>query len=236
MQVIDIDFKVGDFWLFKALTTRFSKGIIVISGNNGCGKSTLLRILSGLCKPSRGMVLYENKDLYANPLVIKQMIGYVPSTPFLYPQLTLFENVTLAAKIRQLSEKEIKANLPLVFEQCQLTGYEKSLFGNCSDGIKKQAMLASALIHHPKLLILDEPGATLSPSSRELLWQVLNRLAAQGFDIILSSHYLEDINHCKEHYVLEAGRLHLQANMRVFSHIVLTQNNQDSTVAQDVSL
>ncbi len=227
MQLIDIDYKVGSFWLFKELNIGFPKGIIVITGNNGCGKSTLLRILSGLNQPHKGTVLFENRSLYGMPSKLKQHIGYVPSQPYLYPHLTLLENVSMAASLRQLSQEAIKANLALVFEQCQLVGYENSLFAACSDGLKKHAMLACALIHHPKLLILDEPGAALSPTSREAMWQVLNTIANQGTDIILSSHHLEDINYCQAHYLLEGGKLTLQANMRVFSQIVLTQNSEE---------
>ncbi|MGD9592683.1 MAG: ATP-binding cassette domain-containing protein [Candidatus Berkiella sp.] len=227
MQVIDMDFKIGNNWLFKSLNINFTNGITVITGNNGCGKSTLLRILSGLCEPTNGTVLFNNKNLYTHP-ESKQLISYVPSTPFLYPYLTLYENINICGTLRQLSQKEIKTNLVQIFEQCQLTGYENCLFDALSDGMKKKAMLACALIHHPKLLILDEPNTTLSPFSREKLWEVLNQFANQGIDIILCSHHLEDINHCKAHYVLESGKLHLQAQMQVFSQIVLTQNQDEA--------
>ncbi len=234
MKVSELEYRISDGVLFKGINLHFTKGVIVISGNNGCGKSTLLRILSGLCRPHRGQVLYQGVDLYANPMM-KQSLGYVPSAPFLYPHLTLNENLQICALMHQLPKSQFKDHLNWVLKQCQLNGFENVLFAHCSDGVQKRAMIASSMIHRPTLLILDEPTTALSWQSRDNLWALLNQLATNGVDIILSSHQREDIHYCTQHYVLEKGKLLLQDNRHAFSEIILSQQmplptNQEHTL------
>ncbi|MBS0285903.1 MAG: ABC transporter ATP-binding protein [Proteobacteria bacterium] len=223
MHIIDLHFQVGAKPLLCGLNAHFSPGIISISGENGSGKSTLLRILSGLCEPDKGKISYQGQELYAQP-TLKKIIGYVQSQPFLYPHLTLMENMQVVAAMRQINPKALHINLNEVLNQCQLTAHVNQLFGKCSDGLQKRAMLASALLDKPRLLILDEPCSGLSPKSRSLLWQILKALHKTGTDIILSSHLEEVTTFCQQSYVLENGQLHLQTTPSRFSEIVLTQN------------
>lgn len=223
VQIIDLHYQIGAQTLFRGLHAHFSQGIISIRGENGCGKSTLLRILSGLCQPDKGKVCYQDKNIYESHLV-KKIIGYVASQPFLYPHLSINENLFVVAAMRGIDPNSLKANLESVLNLCQLTPYVKQLFGKCSDGLQKRAMLASALVHQPQLLILDEPCAGLSPKNRALLWEILKNIQTQGTDIILSSHLDEVMAFCQEGYVLENGQLRLISSPQKFSEIVLTQN------------
>ncbi len=210
MQLIDIQYKMGAFPLFQSLNATFHSGIIGIIGANGSGKSTLLLILSGLCKPDAGQILFEARDIYAYPSSWKTKVGYVPATPHLYPFLTIEENIYFAAALRKISKETFQVGLQKVLAQCLLQGYEKVLFGKCSQGIKKRAMLAVALIHQPQILILDEPCAELDPLLRLQIWLLLQQLRSEGKTIIFSSHHPEEISaFCCQRYQLQQGKLKL---------------------------
>ncbi|MBS0288822.1 MAG: ABC transporter ATP-binding protein [Proteobacteria bacterium] len=226
MEVIELSYKVGSTLFFENLNIRFLGGITGIIGNNGCGKSTLLRILSGLCSPVHGKILIQGKDLYACPSRLKHLIGYVPTSPHLYPYLTLVENLLVLCKIHKLSNTQ---KINEILQKCQLVNLQKALFAKCADGIKKRMMIGAALVHQPVILLLDEPCTNLDPDARRLLWQLLQSLAKQGTQIILTSHLHQEIaQYCDEIYLLQQGQLQsksaLSLHQKSFSTHLASEN------------
>lgn len=219
MHLIDIDYKMGTHPLFFQLKANFISGITAIVGANGCGKSTLLRILAGICRPTNGKIIINEQDLYQN-LQLKKDIGYVPATPFLYPHLTLIENLTLCASVKKINKKTFKHVLPSILQQCNLFGYDEVLFGKLSDGLKKRSMIASQLIHQPRIMILDEPCAELDPFQRQHLWELFQQWQSMNRLIIFSSHHLQEVAKiCNNMYQLSQGQLCLLPKPESISQI-----------------
>ncbi|MBI2791574.1 MAG: ABC transporter ATP-binding protein [Gammaproteobacteria bacterium] len=226
MQLIDIYYYMGASPLFKSLNATFISGLTGIVGANGCGKSTLLRILGGLLKPTQGKVFVHEQDLYANHSRLCSRIGYVATKPFLYPHLTIKENLCFIAKLHH--QKRIALQLGQVLEQCNIKQYQHVLFGHCSDGVKKRIMIASALIHQPNVLILDEPCAELDPSQRQQLWTLLLHLRDEGKTIIFSSHHPQEFaEHCGAIYQLAHGQLQVLTHYETMTQLWLQPNHKN---------
>ena len=208
MQLIDISYNMGASPLFTSLNAAFISGLNGIVGKNGCGKSTLLRILSGILKPNKGQVFVHEQDLYANHSRLSSQIGYVATKPFLYSHLTIKENLCFIAKLHNIINKDFAAHFDQIMQQCDIQAYQNVLFGHCSDGVKKRIMIASALVHRPNILILDEPCAELDPIQRQHLWALLNNLRKEDKTIIFSSHHPQEFTGlCSAVYQLQHGQL-----------------------------
>lgn len=204
MELIHINYSVGSNLLFDNLNFRFPLGnIISLIGMNGAGKSTLLRIIAGLCQPQKGQVLLENNDLYKDRS-LQSKIAYVPSTAFLFPFLTVVENFSWIAKLRQCHNEAIASLL----HQFELTAYADCLYANLSDGLRKRVGIASAFLHQPQILILDEPCAGLDPYQRQFIWHHLKNYRHPSRLILFSSHHPDELTtFCDEIYLLSQGQL-----------------------------
>lgn len=204
MQFYDVNYAIGSNPLFEKLSFTLSKGkIIGLVGMNGSGKSTLLRMMSGLCEPDCGSITFDNHSLYTTR-ALQSQIGYVPSTPMLFPFLTVQENLRWISKQR----KTPRLCHHDIIRQFELIGYQKVLFGKLSDGLKKRVCIASAFLHQPNLVILDEPCAGLDPTQRQQLWEVLRGYRNASRLIIVSSHHPEELAaFCDEIILLSQGKL-----------------------------
>lgn len=206
LQLIDIHYKVGAFSLFQSLNATFQPGIIGLIGANGCGKTTLLKILSGICHPDNGKVMVFGKDLYHSRK--KSSIGFVPAQPFLYPHLTVLENLFFAGLLRKMSRSQLQEQILTALTQCDLLSFQKVLFGKLSAGLKKRAALASMLIHQPTLFILDEPCAELDPEQRQAFWDLIMQLRQPSRLILFSSHHPQEMKpFCDQIVLLKQGKL-----------------------------
>lgn len=204
LELININYSIDSNFLFKKLNFCFPLGnIISLIGMNGAGKSTLLKMIAGFCEPQTGHILVENKDLYKHR-DLQSRIGYVPSPSFLFPFLTLYENLAWVAKLRQCNPQRITA----VLHQFELTAYSNYLYAKLSDGLKKRAGIALAFLHEPQFLILDEPCAGLDPYQRHFIWDTLRHYRHPSRIIIISSHHPEELTtFCDEIYLLSQGQL-----------------------------
>lgn len=204
LQLININYSIDSNFLFQNLNFRFSMGnIISLIGMNGAGKSTLLKIIAGLCKPHSGQIRFENKDLYTDR-EMQSRIAYIPSTSFLFPFLTVQENITWVAKLRRCNAQCVAALL----HQFELTAYSNCLYAKLSDGLKKRVGIALAFLHQPQLLILDEPCAGLDPYQRQFIWDIIKSYRHPSRLILISSHHPEELTtFCDEIYLLSQGQL-----------------------------
>lgn len=204
MQFNDINYAIGSSLLFEKLNFTLSMGMIIgLVGMNGSGKSTLLKMMSGLCEPDSGRITFDNHLLYGSR-ALQSQIGYVPSVPMLFPFLTVQENLLWISEQRELSKQRHRD----IIRQFELTGFQKVLFGNLSDGLKKRVCIASAFLHQPPLLILDEPCAGLDPTQRQQLWDSLRHYRSPDRLIIVSSHHPEELaTFCDDMVLLSQGKL-----------------------------
>ena len=181
--------------------------VIGFLGLNGAGKSTTLKVLAGLLPPSEGSVSIDGVDIEGAPVSIRQHIGYLPETPPLYTEMTVSEFLTVTGKLRGMSSDQVKARMPDVLKRCQLSHQEHRVIDELSHGYRKRVGIAQAIIHKPKLIILDEPISGLDPVQIVEMRSVIKGLAAEG-TVLVSSHILSEIEQtCDRVLVLNEGRL-----------------------------
>ena len=166
--------------------------ILALLGPNGAGKSSCLQMLCGVLAPSAGEIIINGEDLFDKPNLAKKNIGYLPDKPPLYPELTVTEYLTYAARLRRVNNSQLKALLEQAIQRCGLEGYNKRLIGNLSKGYLQRVGIAQAIIHQPEVIILDEPTVGLDPLQMLEIRKLILELGEQH-GIILSTHILPEV-------------------------------------------
>lgn len=190
------------------ISLKVSKGkIFGLLGPNGAGKSTTIRMLCGVLTPTSGEGKVLGYDLYKEGEKIKQNIGYMSQKFSLYEDLTVLENLKFYSNIYSLSKDVRKERIEELIEMAGLKGREKTITGNLSGGWKQRLALGCALIHRPKLLILDEPTAGVDPVSRRIFWEMIYELAKQGITILVTTHYMDEAESCDEVAFVFKGKI-----------------------------
>jgi ABC-2 type transport system ATP-binding protein len=176
-----------------------------LAGANGGGKSTSLRMLAGLIPPDRGEGSVLGCDLVRAARRVRHEVGYLAQRSVLYPTLSVRENLRFRAAVFGSSDPGRSADLQI--GAFGLADRAAVSVGQLSGGWCRQVDLAAALIHHPRVLLLDEPTAGLDPAARQAIWRRLISVAAQGATIVLSTHDLNEAQHCQHILLLSDGRI-----------------------------
>ncbi len=177
-------------------------------GQNGSGKSTLLKSLLGLIHPSSGSVRVLGVDVQKAPLEVRRLVGYVPESPRLYEFLTATEYLDFVADIRGLSYEEKNDRIPRLIESLDLEGKQCETMSGYSQGMKQKVAIMGAILHHPKILLMDEPLNGLDPKSARVVKELIHRLARDGVTTIFSTHVLEIAEAiCNRLTILQSGRI-----------------------------
>jgi ABC-2 type transport system ATP-binding protein len=176
-------------------------------GPNGAGKSTTMQILTGNLAPSAGRVLVAGQDLLDEPRRAKREIGYLPEQPPLYRELTVDEYLGFCARLRRVPRARLASALDAAKQRCGLGEVGRRLIGNLSKGFQQRVGIAQAIIHSPRVVILDEPTVGLDPIQiREI--RTLIRELGQGHSVILSTHILPEVQAvCDRVQIIHQGRL-----------------------------
>ena len=183
----------GSVQAVKGINFSIQGGEIVgFLGSNGAGKSTTLKILSGYLSPSNGQVSINNLDISKNAHEIKKIIGYLPESNPLYHDMMVYDLLDFTAKIRGIPNNDFKNSLDKVVIQCGLNGVLHKNIGACSKGYKQRVGLACAMIHDPKILILDEPVTGLDPNQIVEIRELIKNLGKEKL-VLMSSHILQEI-------------------------------------------
>ena len=183
----------GNVKAVQGINFSISDGEIVgFLGSNGAGKSTTLKILSGYLSPSHGEVSINNLDIVKNSNEIKEIIGYLPESNPLYDDMMVYDLLEFTSKIRNIPSNEFKAALDRVVNQCGLNGILHKSVRACSKGYKQRVGLACAMIHDPKILILDEPVTGLDPNQIVEIRKLIKNLGKEKL-VLMSSHILQEI-------------------------------------------
>jgi ABC-2 type transport system ATP-binding protein len=178
-----------------------------VLGPNGAGKSTTIRMLCGILAPSSGRGTVVGFDIAREAEKIKLHIGYMTQRFSLYDDLSVGENLWFFAGIYGLRGKRRRARVDQVIEQTGLGERKKQLAGTLSGGWKQRVALASATIHEPPLLFLDEPTAGVDPVSRREFWDQIHRIAAAGTTILMTTHYMDEAERCHRLSFIFRGRV-----------------------------
>jgi len=175
-------------------------------GPNGSGKSTTVRMLVGLMEPSNGDVLWRGKSIFEDLPAYRKQLGYVPEEPFLYTHLTAPEYLRLVGGLRGVEDAILEQKIEKFLTLLGLEDDQCSTLSAFSKGMRQKVMLASALLHNPELIILDEPFSGLDVSAALMLRSVIRSLADEGRTILMSSHVIEVVEQmCTDVVILSDG-------------------------------
>jgi len=189
--------KFGDFTAVDAVSFNIETGrIFGFLGPNGSGKSTTIRMLCGVLSPSGGSASVLGYDIVKDTELIRQNIGYMSQRFSLYEDMTVNENLNFYGGVYSLPKAVTADRKSQLIEMANLKGKENELAGNLSGGWKQRLALGCALIHKPRLLILDEPTAGVDPVSRRTFWQIIRSLAGQGITVLVTTHYMDEAQSC----------------------------------------
>jgi len=174
------------------LDLRIERGLIYgLLGPNGSGKSTTMRMVLGLTRPDSGSISVYGVDVRRNPMEVKRITGYVPESPRLYEFLTGMEHLDFIADVFGLDDDTKGRRISEFLKAFELQGRENEMIEGYSHGMKQKIAIIGALLHAPKLLVLDEPLGGLDPKSARIVKDLLSKLAGKGVTTILSTHVLE---------------------------------------------
>lgn len=168
------------------------KELFALLGPNGAGKTTILRIIAGLTNPTSGKVYIFQKNLFKNLIWAKSQIGIVPQHINLDLELTVEENLILHGLLYKMSLSLIKKRIDELLEFADLKERKYSKIKELSGGLKRRVLIIRALMHQPKILLLDEPTAGLDPHIRRKIWSFIKNIQARGTTVLLTTHYMDE--------------------------------------------
>lgn len=166
--------------------------IVGFLGANGAGKTTTLRVIAGYLAPTSGTAEVNGLDIQKSIHTVQKQIGYLPEFNPLYPEMTVYDYLRFIGDIRDIKGKKFHEALVRVIEQCGLKGVVHRHIGNCSKGFKQRIGLAGAMLHDPKVLVLDEPVTGLDPNQIVEMRELIKELGKEK-PVLISSHILQEI-------------------------------------------
>ncbi len=195
--------------------------ILGLLGPNGAGKTTIVNVMLGLTRAERGEIVIFGKNLRTGELEIKKDLGVVPQDIAIFEDLTAYENLCYFGKLYGLRGSFLKERAKEALEFCGLLEKKKQYPKKFSNGMKRRLNIACALVHHPKLIIMDEPTVGIDPQARNHILQAVRQLNRQGSTLIYISHYMEDIEEvCSRIIIVDQGRIIAQGSKEELKDLV----------------
>ena len=208
IQVSSLTRKFGHFTAVDQVSFAVKRGeIFGFLGPNGSGKTTTIRMLCGLLKPTSGEADVLGQDMMTVSNTFRTKIGYMSQKFSLFPDLTVAENINFYGGLYSLSGPLLNERRNWVLQMAGLQGKEKLLSRDLSGGWKQRLALGCAIIHRPQVILLDEPTAGVDPLSRRFFWDLIQELAIQGTTILVSTHYMDEAEHCHRLGLMHRGKL-----------------------------
>jgi ABC-2 type transport system ATP-binding protein len=213
VQAVDLTKRFGDFTAVDAVSFTVERGTIFgFLGPNGAGKTTTIRMLLGLLKPTSGAATVLGFDVVKQTGQIKRHIGYMSQRFSLYDDLTVEENLNFYGRTYGVLGRRLRARKEFVLDMAGLEGRQRELTRNLSGGWKQRLALGTAILHEPEMLFLDEPTAGVDPISRRAFWDLLYDLAEGGTTIMVTTHYMDEAEHCQNLAFIQHGRIVAQGS------------------------
>jgi ABC-2 type transport system ATP-binding protein len=221
VKIEHLSHKYSSSWAIRDINIEINQsGIVGLLGSNGAGKSTTMNILCGALNQTEGNVFINGIDVREEPELAKRDIGFLPQTPPLYMDLTVDEYLHFCAQLRLMEKAKIKPAMEDAKERCGITHFSKRLIRNLSGGYRQRVGIAQAIIHRPKLVVLDEPTNGLDPNQIIEVRALIKEIAVDRA-VIFSSHVLSEVQIlCKEIKMIEAGRIVFSDTMEAFNNYV----------------
>jgi ABC-2 type transport system ATP-binding protein len=221
VKIEHLSHKYSSSWAIRDINIEITgSGIIGLLGSNGAGKSTTMNILCGVLNQTEGNVLVGGIDMRKEPEAAKRLIGFLPQNPPLYMDLTVDEYLVYCAHLRKMEEAQIRPYLEEAKQRCGIAHFSNRLIRNLSGGYRQRVGIAQAIIHRPKLVVLDEPTNGLDPNQIVEVRALIKEIASDRA-VIFSSHILSEIQVlCKEIKMIEGGKIVFSDTMDAFNNYV----------------
>jgi ABC-2 type transport system ATP-binding protein len=208
IDVRSLSRRFGDFVAVNDLSFSVKPGeIFGFLGANGAGKSTTIRMLCGLLRPTGGTALVGGIDVSKDPEGVKRRIGYMSQKFSLYELLTVDQNIDFFGGIYGLRGARLAARRRFVLEMAGLHGHEATLTRDLPGGWRQRLALGCAILHEPSIVFLDEPTGGVDPLSRRQFWDLIDRMSEAGTTVLVTTHYLDEAEHCHRIAIIHAGKL-----------------------------
>lgn len=209
IQASNLTIRFGDFTAVDDVSFDIKKGeIFGFLGSNGCGKTTTMKMLTGLLVPTKGDAKLFGEEVKDNSIETREKVGYMTQAFSLYKELTVFQNLHLHGELFQIKKDELKSRIEKMLQQFKLKKYENTLTEDLPLGIKQRLSLAVAVIHEPKMLILDEPTSGVDPVSRDGFWELLIQLSREdNVTIFISTHFMNEGERCDRISLMHRGKV-----------------------------
>lgn len=221
-MVKDLTRDFGDFRAVDHVNFSVRRGqIFGFLGPNGSGKTTTIRMLLGLLKPSAGEAIVLGKDISHQTAAVRPRMGYMSQKFSLYDDLTVVENLRFYGRTYGLKGAKLQERIAFVLEMANLTGREKERASNLSGGWRQRLALGAAILHEPDLVFLDEPTAGVDPVSRRAFWELLYDIAATGVTVFVTTHYMDEAEHCEELAFIHDGRIIAQGSPELIKETMM---------------
>lgn len=208
ISVRDLTRRFGRFTAVDRISFDVRQGeIFGFLGANGAGKSTTIRMLCGLLKPTSGTATVGGIDVSRDPEHVKRRIGYMSQKFSLYESLTVDQNIRFFGGLYGLRGDRIAERRAFVLEMSGLKGREATRARDLAGGWRQRLALGCAILHEPPIVFLDEPTGGVDPMSRRRFWRLIEEMARTGVTILVTTHYLDEAEHCHRIAIIHAGRL-----------------------------
>lgn len=221
VKIEGLSHKYATNWAIRDINLEIGQtGIVGLLGSNGAGKSTTMNILCGSLKQTEGDVYINGLNMKKDPKLAKREIGFLPQSPPLYMDLTVDEYLQYCAGLRLIPRRQIKKAIDEVKESCGIAHFSDRLIRNLSGGYRQRVGIAQAIVHKPRLVVLDEPTNGLDPNQIVQV-RALIREIAQDKAVIFSSHVLTEVQLlCKEIRMIENGRIVFSDTIDAFNNYI----------------
>ncbi|MFQ6078299.1 MAG: ABC transporter ATP-binding protein [Thermodesulfobacteriota bacterium] len=209
IQLIELTKRFGKLAAVDHINLHVKEGeIFGFLGPNGAGKTTTIKMLTGLLKPTSGRALVDEYDVVAHPMEAKRVVGFIPDQPFLYEKLTGVEFLRFIGSLFGMKRDEIQGGISQLLNLFELDGWGDELIESYSHGMKQRLVMSAALLHGPKIIIVDEPMVGLDPKGINLVKRIFREKSQEGVTIFLSTHTLEIAQQlCHRLGIINRGKL-----------------------------
>ncbi|GAV10561.1 ABC transporter ATP-binding protein [Paenibacillus sp. NAIST15-1] len=230
IDVSNLHKKYGNHTALNSISFQVRPGICFgLLGPNGAGKSTTMKIISGILQPNSGALRVFGIDAVKEAAKVRNIIGYVPQGITLYEKLSAYDNLKFFGEMYGLRGSQLKERISTVLTQVGLLDRAKDAVGTFSGGMMRRVNIAAALLHRPKLLVLDEPTVGIDPQSRNHIFEMIRKLKQEGVSIIYSTHYMEEVETlCEELAIIDHGSVIAQGVL----HELLMQHGTNSVYVE----
>ena len=230
IQVSNLSKSFNQIQAVKNLSFSIKKGeVFGLLGPNGAGKSTIINMMSTILSSDEGSILIDKNDVKKEPNLCKTLIGVVPQEISLYKDFTAYQNLMFWGKLYKIPTQELKEKIDSILELIGLTDRKNDLIKTFSGGMKRRINIASAILHNPKVLFMDEPTVGVDPQSRNRIFEVIENLNNQGMTIVYTTHYMEEVERlCNRIAIIDNGKIVAQGTK--------TELQQESNIKETIEI